>query len=214
MTERRVFARTHCVFYDPQPGGKFNCLKGVNIRAHVGGSYVGWLARSPCVTTRLSYDQVECDLREYPTQEEVDAFRAETDRRINALIDGVCPGPGHVASRACKRVGKIMTAPKSMYEAAGRAAKVFALCQQIRRELKGVDTDTGAQLVADFLRQQTPEWWLELAVRAGVKTAITRRKVPGPETREAVALAFEALAEDDPEREEPNAAELAEIARW
>lgn len=124
MSERRVFSKSHCVFYDPQPGGKYNCLKGVDIRAHVGGPNVGWLARTPCVTSKLSYDQVPCELREYPTQAEVDAFHADMDRRINQLIDGVCPDcgkalivretdsvaisacpDGHVSARACKRVG-------------------------------------------------------------------------------------------------------------
>lgn len=107
-----------------------------------------------------------------------------------------------------------MSAPKSVYEAAGRAVKVALLVAQCRCELKGLDTDSGAQLVADFLREQTPEWWLELGKRAGVKTAIERNKVPGPDTREAVALAFEALAEDDPDREEPTNDELAEVASW
>jgi hypothetical protein len=82
----------------------------------------------------------------------------------------------------------------NVFEAEGRAAKVMTLCRQIDLELKGLDTTSGRLLAAEFLRNQEDSWWLELAKRAGVKTAITRNKVPGPKTRAAVVEEYETRA--------------------
>lgn len=66
MTERRM-----CIFYGytVAPGGESGptCTHGVDVRAHVGGEQLGWMARMPCVETRLSHDVVPCDRAELHT---------------------------------------------------------------------------------------------------------------------------------------------------
>ncbi len=89
----------------------------------------------------------------------------------------------------------------NIWEAEGRRAKTEQLCRQIDKELVGTNGPTGTALLPDFLRAQDTKWWLALAQRAGVKTAIEKKKVPGPETREAVALYYEAQAAEDADRE-------------
>lgn len=52
-----------------------SCAKGVNYREHVGGERRGYLARLPCVTTSISYDQVKCDkFRAYTEKESKDEY--------------------------------------------------------------------------------------------------------------------------------------------
>ncbi len=77
-----------CKHYACKPGMKFECARGVPIRTHVGGAEHGWMARMPCVTTSLSRDQVPCELREYPTPEEL----AESERRMREAMDSVLAG--------------------------------------------------------------------------------------------------------------------------
>jgi hypothetical protein len=120
----KAFSVHHCRWYDPQPGGKYNCLKGVDIRAHVGGADYGWLARTPCVVSSLTYDPVPCAQCEFPTDDEVAAERAEMDRALQVVLSGKCPEcgkdllrraspsvtltacpDGHVSMRECHRIG-------------------------------------------------------------------------------------------------------------
>lgn len=47
------------------------CALGIDIRTLVGGPKLGWMARMPCVSTRLSKDVVPCDRVELMTNEEI-----------------------------------------------------------------------------------------------------------------------------------------------
>jgi len=80
-----------CKHYGVKPGCKYTCARGVDIRKHVGGPNTGWLARSPCVTSKLSYEQVACDLREYPTAEELAAEEAEIEQVMQRFAAGLSP---------------------------------------------------------------------------------------------------------------------------
>ena len=53
------------------------CAAGVNIRALVGGSDLGWAARLPCLLMDAKKCEVVCDVRKLPTREEAEA---EVDR--------------------------------------------------------------------------------------------------------------------------------------
>jgi len=68
-----------------------SCAKGVNYRQHVSGERRGYLARLPCVTTPLSYEQVACDqFRAYTPQEakeEYEKFKQLEKEMYNATRD-------------------------------------------------------------------------------------------------------------------------------
>jgi len=117
----------HCRHYDPRPGGKTLCEKGVDIRAHVGGPNLGWLSRIPCTREQLfknSGPVVPCELRDLPTVEEMKQAEAEITRLLDEVDAGRCPDcgvalvitdtpdvtfsacpAGHVSMRGCKRIG-------------------------------------------------------------------------------------------------------------
>ncbi len=119
------FYAGNCVHYSPKPGGIYECDKGIDIRAHVGGPDFGWMARMPCCNTKLSRDRVSCDLREMPTPERVAADQSTAEQQMRAVLNGACPEcgkvlrlrenddvqiqeclDGHVAMRGCKRIGE------------------------------------------------------------------------------------------------------------
>lgn len=128
MKTRRLNLLGHCEHYDVR-GGEYLCLKGVDIRAHVGGPDLGWCRRMPCINdsamkTLKQHDVVPCALREFPTPEQVKVDRDESDRRIATMISGSCPDcgkellkrenehvvlmacpDGHVSMRGCKAIG-------------------------------------------------------------------------------------------------------------
>ena len=53
-----------------------SCSKNINYRELVGGERKGYLARLPCVTTNLSYKQVECkSFRPYTSKEAVEEYK-------------------------------------------------------------------------------------------------------------------------------------------
>ena len=56
------------------------CKAGVNYRTLVSGPDAGWLARLPCVTTKLSHDQVAC-----LSYAELTAEERTAEERIAAL---------------------------------------------------------------------------------------------------------------------------------
>ena len=118
----------NCIHYSPKPGMVFECDRGVDIRAHVGGDDYGWMTRMPCCTTSLSGKkdpQVSCEMRELPTQEQVKADQEAADKWVTAVLNGACPECGavlklrendsvqlqwcpngcKVSSRGCKRIG-------------------------------------------------------------------------------------------------------------
>jgi hypothetical protein len=82
---------TTCKHYACKPGMEFVCARGVDIRKHVGGPSLGWMARMPCVTTKLSKEQISCDHREYPTAEEVEQSEREMRQAIDRFVAGRSP---------------------------------------------------------------------------------------------------------------------------
>lgn len=71
------------------------CEAGIEYRPLVGGLDFGWLTRLPCLSDGRQHDQVTCDKREFPTDEEVAESHhqmQEASRRFTqALADGICP---------------------------------------------------------------------------------------------------------------------------
>jgi hypothetical protein len=66
-----------CIWYTGTMNA--NCEKGVCYRALVGGPDLGWMARLPCITTRLSATEgrVDCAAKAPMSQEEYDRQQAE-----------------------------------------------------------------------------------------------------------------------------------------
>ena len=123
MTAKLHVYQGHCKHYG-NVRGELVCDKGVDVRAHVGGPDYGWMARIPCVTSKLSKEQVTCGLRELPTADELAAGLAGMDRLLRAVVNGCCPDCGSalrlretdevqlrvcpngcVSMRGCKRPG-------------------------------------------------------------------------------------------------------------
>jgi hypothetical protein len=69
--------------YTVTPGGESGptCSHGIDVRAHVGGDRIGWMARMPCVDTPLSRDVVPCDRAELHTTESLLRF-IEDGRKV------------------------------------------------------------------------------------------------------------------------------------
>lgn len=104
-----------------------------------------------------------------------------------------------------------MTHAKSVFESEARAVKVRALCRAIDHDIAhGLGAALpviDAHTIAGFIRSRDDDWWATLAKLHSIRT-------PSAVTIEAVCLEYESRASDETEREEPNAAELAEIASW
>ena len=82
-----------------------DCEAGINTRELVGGEDFGWLTRTPCLVDNKS--QIKCPKFEEPTDDEVAAFEAESDRRLNnvfaalKLVDEIKPKPGTTGAVEC-----------------------------------------------------------------------------------------------------------------
>lgn len=102
--------------------------------------------------------------------------------------------------------GTAMTAhAKTVFEAEARARKCAAFVRAIDRGIRSAGETVNPQLVADMLRDRDAAWWSELARREGLRK-------PSELTVSCIIAEYDARADVYPD-DEPNAAELAEIAR-
>jgi len=60
-----------------------SCAKGINYRGISNGPREGYLARLPCVTTKLTKNQQSCCLYLEPTKDQIDAFNKKIKQIIN-----------------------------------------------------------------------------------------------------------------------------------
>jgi hypothetical protein len=62
------------------------CLAGVNYRELSGEPELGWMARLPCVTTRLSKNQITCNYFDLETAEEHETKLDEMRARARSIM--------------------------------------------------------------------------------------------------------------------------------
>lgn len=83
---------THCRHLEH--GVEAKCDKGIDIRAHIGGSEFGWARRMPCMGGQMStpeHPMVHCGQYERPSDEEVMRDNAILDQQMAFLNDNMCP---------------------------------------------------------------------------------------------------------------------------